>query len=837
MKAIARNKPQSSLLREGPSKNKPNMQPNIQSSNLTKTTTRPSTTITLNNTNHFIKSNLQKTKNQTQNKRPIQPPPAILLRKASSNYKTISNSSVIKPNPNKLTFTLPISPTNPSNSSPRSTRTILSKPNTVNIGRRKSLLHTMSINTNNMTQPSISTIHQEKISRKLDNNIIERKEFYQLELLKQEHARILKVADTIKDPKSVALHSKKIILATKQIQNLLRKMKAREDEEKQPKIDDDDDDEEYLYNTKKNFNSSNLIEECDDSENDNGSYNDEIMRKTSYSGNIYTQTINMPDDRDNYRHAILETQNKLEMIKTGKSSKRFKSENMRLKIKKDKIEDSCGNNYKVKKLLKEYRIMKYKDEINEEFSTKIIYPNFHFSRPKSSSLFQQSAKILKKGGTLFKKSYRPGGFRSDRDNAGSCRDKIVRPNSSCTTNLQRNRSAYLHNTRAVSPEMMSPVIDHRNDLYDNRFKENQDPIEYKKMIALITQRERKGPSTFVTLGQSEGDINNENNTRNIDNSNNANNINAENKNFTNKLLNINPNDNAKTDKLSSNTPDKITTHFSLFKKAAVGNYSEDKKISKLELGNSNETNTFNTLINDKTFSNDNIVNNNKIYSSDLQSQHQSNHNSVKSGITNIINYLKPLKSNANLNRSEVQKFRYIFIQMLSDSKVISQDIKQNLFERFDFKNINNMDVDEKSIYNLNRNKLKLSEINMRENNYDDERMKNIKKMPDPIKELYNDILKKVEYENRILNKIGQNNISSLTQKLEMIRMKRAFRCIAWKTISFLSDGAKADDMDDEVITNKPVYHFNNIENLKWLIEKKNILKKMPLKYSKNQPLI
>ena len=101
----------------------------------------------------------------------------------------------------------------------------------------------------------------------------------------------------------------------------------------------------------------------------------------------------------------------------------------------------------------------------------------------------------------------------------------------------------------------------------------------------------------------------------------------------------------------------------------------------------------------------------------------------------------------------------------------------------------------------------------------------LEKIPGCIKKEYREVFKKMLTEDRLLNRPDPRYINPYDQKVIFLKEQKQFQQEAFKTMYVLKENIVTGKEDDIFKDAKVFDDFNDLESLKWLVQKKNILEK------------
>jgi hypothetical protein len=186
------------------------------------------------------------------------------------------------------------------------------------------------------------------------------------------------------------------------------------------------------------------------------------------------------------------------------------------------------------------------------------------------------------------------------------------------------------------------------------------------------------------------------------------------------------------------------------------------------------------------------------------------------------NYLQhPMRENL-LNR-----FKSIFTQMLHDSKTIKNNIydifinKKRVYKEEDFKNL--LDLFNKDPKNKNTTSGNVNSTNNKDKAKDKDAHSMLRKLRPSVRQIFNEAYKKMDFEDRILNRVNADNIMKDEKKAANLKLKREMKKIAWETMFMM--GITIDDGKDTEIKEIFKAEYSNIDYLEWQVKKRHLLGK------------
>lgn len=280
---------------------------------------------------------------------------------------------------------------------------------------------------------NINAIMEARKAKRIDDNIEEKKEHQELEELKFERTRLRKTMQNTRDAKALALISKKVIRTNDRIKKLMKNMKKREDDEHKIHIETEENEEEDEVNKSKISHVNrqkcfSLLEDKEGEDEEHSAINISVLDgnlDTNNYNNIHTDPGSGINSYKNYEKKSVRFEkfsypglSTNIQTQSGSSKKSFAfKKSSKSVIPQQNLETLIENNYKVSQLLFEYKIMQQKQKIDGNRFSNLIntYPNFYFLRKNNKKKLYEPCTKISNGVNLFNKSYRPVGFRQEKN--------------------------------------------------------------------------------------------------------------------------------------------------------------------------------------------------------------------------------------------------------------------------------------------------------------------------------------------------------------------------------------------------------------------------------------
>jgi myosin heavy subunit len=194
--------------------------------------------------------------------------------------------------------------------------------------------------------------------------------------------------------------------------------------------------------------------------------------------------------------------------------------------------------------------------------------------------------------------------------------------------------------------------------------------------------------------------------------------------------------------------------------------------------------------------------------------------------------LKNEKDEVNpvLKENLLNRFKTTFTQMLQDSNTIQKNIydifinKKRIYREEDFQNLLVLfDKNPKNKTSSKENKEDGYKLKHSEKTREKEAYNLLKKLRPSVRKIYNEAFKKIEFEDRILNKAKVSELMSDEKSATTVKMKREMKKIAWEAMFMM--GKQIDDGKDTEIKEIFKAEYSNLDYLEWQIKKKTFLGK------------
>lgn len=275
---------------------------------------------------------------------------------------------------------------------------------------------------------NIKSILEEKKKIKLEHILEEKKENDEMRGLKSQMTSLRKTLEKTKDPKAIAMISKKVFTINSRISTIMKKQKDRDDYANKLFPTEEDLKENISSSKDSSRDSSSSSKSSSSSSSEEEILSPEIIFCRAHKRR--SNSLNVTDLKRVYEIF----KNKRKKKKLLKSSKSFKGINKKFNIKDfdlktadlDKKILHNENRHKVAQILLEYKIMEHNDKMNNKKFTNVGYkntmPDWHFIRQNTETKMYQPTTNIQKESTLHKKSYKPVGFKNDSKKISSIKN-------------------------------------------------------------------------------------------------------------------------------------------------------------------------------------------------------------------------------------------------------------------------------------------------------------------------------------------------------------------------------------------------------------------------------
>jgi hypothetical protein len=175
-------------------------------------------------------------------------------------------------------------------------------------------------------------------------------------------------------------------------------------------------------------------------------------------------------------------------------------------------------------------------------------------------------------------------------------------------------------------------------------------------------------------------------------------------------------------------------------------------------------------------------------------------------------------------RKRHSKFNNIVYKVLNDTSVIKDSIKATIKEETKAKK-DSESVLLKLANRLNKKiKIEPKKSYYEGQTYEEQLINKLKKIPNPARNEFRKVYKKILNDDRILDKNTFNKVDLYEAQLKKIKEAKRLKDEAYKTMYVLKENILTGREDKEVFKDEMIFdNYGNIDGLEWLIKKHSIL--------------